>query len=264
MKLSFSGLTSQALEMALLECTKNSQAQREHRESMKQSLPGREHRVVGTRHIEEEMYWLVKNEMMEFQRLAAPESLVNIATASQQQLLEEVHAYVMCKVTTCIRCGDKACAEPHNLQRFASQHVRAWCSKHLPNTKCKTLCAKVAQKPKLDPAIHYTTKQIHQMVIDEILSTGIKPSDGNSGAGSSARGDQLQHTTDGGQVGQFDSIVCNTYSQVSESSHHLPNSSSSSQSKAVKKRRTPKVVQFISHLIFGPKVAKVSSEPSSK
>jgi len=255
--------TSQAREVGLFESEMNSQAQCQRGHNVKQSSPKKKHRVV-TRHIEDEMYWVVKNEMMERLRLAAPESLVNVSTVSEQKLVEEVHAYVMYKVTKCLRSGDTTFAEPCKLQQFARQLVRAWCSSHLTVSRRKTHCAKNAQQSKLDPSIHYTSKQIHKMVIDEILTTGIRPWDGNSGGGSSSQGDQWQHSRNREQVGQPDSIVCKQCKQVSDFAHHLPESSPNSHSKAVKKERIPKVVQFILRFISGPKAAKVTSELSSE
>jgi len=189
---------------------------------------------------------------------------MNVSTVPVKRLVEEAHAYVMYEVTKQFRCGDKSCVAPHKLEQFARQQVKAWCSNHLPLSNCKTPCAVNTQRPKLYPSIRYTTKQIHQMVIDDILTTGLMSGDGNLGAGSSARGDQRKLNTNNRQAGQLDSIVCDQSKQTSKCPDRLSDNSSNSHSMPVKKERMPKVMQVMLRFISGSKAAKISSELTSQ
>jgi len=77
--------TLQALEMLLVERKANAQAQCEHRERMTQPSPKRKPHVVA-RDIEDEMYWVVRNEMMKRLSMATPESLMNVSTKSVEHV----------------------------------------------------------------------------------------------------------------------------------------------------------------------------------
>lgn len=170
----------------------------------------------------------------------------------------------MYALTKQIRSGDNSFAAQHKLEQFAKQHVQEWCSNHLPLSKCNAPCAKHAQVTKLDSSIQYTTKQIHQRVIDDILTSGLVSGDGNLGAGSSARGDQRKLNTNNRQAGQLDSIVCDQSKQTSKCPDRLSDNSSNSHSMPVKKERMPKVMQVMLRFISGSKAAKISSELTSQ
>jgi len=107
-----------------------------------------------------EVYWCVMHQLLERQRCG---KLVNSNTSCvSNELIEEVHAYVMYKLAKKKRCEGTDAVEPDQCEQLISQLVESWHRKNHQPLEPMPRRSDSPSRPR-------TFKEIDKMITDEII-----------------------------------------------------------------------------------------------
>jgi len=107
-----------------------------------------------------EVYWCVKHQLLELHRCG---KLVNADTSCvSNELIEEVHAYVMYKLAKKKRCEGADAVDPDQCEQLISQLVESWRQRN--HQRLEPMPPRRDSPPRLK-----TFKEIEKMIMEEII-----------------------------------------------------------------------------------------------
>jgi len=115
---------------------------------------------IASKNHRREVYWCVKHQLLELHRCG---KLVNADTSCvSNELIEEVHAYVMYKLAKKKRCEGADAVDPDQCEQLISQLVESWRQRN--HQRLEPMPPRRDSPPRLK-----TFKEIEKMIMEEII-----------------------------------------------------------------------------------------------